>query len=316
MTIMSLDTPPVAEPGDGSERVRRADNGPIARALYSLAVAGPLVATVYAIVQLWERSIVGVDLALLVVMYFFVAMGVTVGFHRYLTHRGFRAPRWLKFSLLVLGSMSLEGPALTWASTHLEHHARSDREGDPHSPVEGFIHAHLGWIIDGFTANTDKYGAWLRDDPIVMFVTKTFWLWVGVSLLIPFAIDGWRGLLWGGLVRIFLVHHVTWSVNSVCHVFGKRPFKTGDLSTNNWIVGLLAGGEGWHNNHHAFQRSAYHGLYWWQFDLSGILIRVMEMLKVISDVQRVDPRLLRKRIARPGMPEAPTAAPAVASTGD
>jgi stearoyl-CoA desaturase (Delta-9 desaturase) len=280
--------------------VKRTDNGPVARAIFTVAVLGPLVAVVAAIVQLWQRAVVGTDLALLAGMYFIVAMGVTIGYHRYLTHRGFRAPAWLKLGLLILGSMSMEGPALTWASTHLEHHARSDREGDPHSPLQGFFHAHVGWIVDGFNANPAKYGPWLREDPLIMFATRTFWLWVVVSLAIPFAIDGWRGLLWGGVVRIFLVHHVTWSVNSVCHVFGKRPFKTGDRSTNNWLVGLLAGGEGWHNNHHAFQRSAYHGLFWWQFDLSGLIIRTLEALHVISEVQRVEPALIKKRLGENG----------------
>jgi stearoyl-CoA desaturase (delta-9 desaturase) len=275
---------------------KRHDNGPVAKALFSLAVAGPLVGVVAAIVQVWQRYVIGTDIALLLGMYLAVAMGVTIGYHRYLTHRGFRAPMWLKTLLLILGSMSVEGPALTWASTHLEHHARSDREGDPHSPLQGFFHAHLGWIVDGFDANPTKYGAWLLDDPVVMFATKTFWLWVILSLLIPYAVDGWRGVLWGGVVRIVLVHHVTWSVNSVCHVFGKRPFKTGDRSTNNWLVGLLGGGEGWHNNHHAFQRSAYHGLFWWQFDLSGLIIRVLELTHIISDVQRVEPALIRKRL--------------------
>lgn len=279
-----------------AEWARRVDNSLVARALITLGVVGPLVAVIVAILQLWRRAVNGVDLALLGVMYFLVAMGVTIGYHRYLTHRGFRAPAWLKVLLLMLGSMSVEGPALTWASTHLEHHARSDREGDPHSPLEGFWHAHVGWIVDGFEANPTKYGAWLLKDPIVMFFNRTFWLWVIISLAIPFALDGWRGLLWGGLVRIFLVHHVTWSVNSVCHVFGRRPFKTGDRSTNHWLVGLLAGGEGWHNNHHAFQRSAYHGLFWWQFDLSGIIVRLLELTHVVTDVQKVDRALLRRRL--------------------
>ena len=278
----------------------RVDNGLPVRVLLSIGVLGPFVALVLAIVQLWQRAINLVDVGLLVGMYFVAAMGVTIGYHRYLTHRGFRAPTWLKFLLLVLGSMSMEGPALTWASTHLEHHAKSDKEGDPHSPLQGFIHAHLGWIIDGFDTDLDKYGPWLKEDRIVVFVSKTFWLWMLVSLAIPFAVGGWPGLLWGGLVRIFLVHHVTWSVNSICHVFGRRPFKTGDRSTNHWLVGLLASGEGWHNNHHAFQRSAYHGLYWWQFDLAGIVIRLLELGRVITHVQRVDPVLLVKRLREAG----------------
>ena len=275
---------------------RRAENSPLARAITGVVVLGPLAALVVAPAQLWRRAVYPVDIAVLAGMYVGVAMGVTIGYHRYLTHRGFRAPGWLKALLLVLGSMAVEGPALTWASTHLEHHARADREGDPHSPLQGFLHAHLGWLLDGFRANPAKYGAWLQDDPVVRFVTRTWGAWVLLSLVIPFGVDGWRGLLWGGLVRMVLVHHVTWSVNSVCHVFGKRPFKTGDRSTNHWLVGLLAGGEGWHNNHHAFQRSAYHGLFWWQFDLSGLLIRLLELTHVITEVQRVDAELLRRRL--------------------
>jgi stearoyl-CoA desaturase (delta-9 desaturase) len=279
---------------------QRADNGPLARLLTCLVVLGPLVAIGVAAAQLWQRAVSPIDIALLAGMYLVVAMGVTIGYHRYLTHRGFRAPGWLKVLLLVLGSMSIEGSALTWASTHLEHHARADRDGDPHSPLQGFFHAHIGWMVDGFHANPTKYGAWLQDDPIVQFVTRTCGVWVLLSLLLPFTIDGWRGLIWGGLVRTFLVHHVTWSVNSVCHVFGKRPFKTGDRSTNHWLVGLLAGGEGWHNNHHAFQRSAYHGLFWWQFDLSGLIIRLLAVTHVITDVQRVDADLVRRRLREAG----------------
>jgi stearoyl-CoA desaturase (Delta-9 desaturase) len=286
----------MARPEPIAQELRRSTNSRLARFFVIVGVVGPLIAVGVAIAQLWQHAVYGKDLALLAGMYFFIAMGVTIGFHRYLTHRGFRAPGWLKVVLLILGAMSFEGTPLTWASTHLEHHAKSDREGDPHSPVEGFVHAHLGWIFDGFTADPAKYGPWLLKDPHVMFVTRTTWLWDILSLAIPFAVDGWRGLIWGGLVRMFLVHHVTWSVNSVCHVFGKRPFKTGDRSTNNWLVGLLGGGEGWHNNHHAFQRSAYHGLFWWQFDLSGLIIRTLEALHVISDVQKVDPAVIRRRL--------------------
>jgi stearoyl-CoA desaturase (delta-9 desaturase) len=277
-----------------------------------VGVVVPIAGVIVAIVQLWQHLVFGKDLALLGGTYFFVAMGVTIGYHRYLTHRGFRAPAWLKLLLLILGNMALEGTPITWASTHLEHHARADREGDPHSPLEGFFHAHVGWIFDGFTSNPAKYGPWLLNDPMVIFVSRTSWFWDVLSFAIPFAIGGWRGLIWGGLVRMFLVHHVTWSVNSVCHVFGKRPFRTGDRSTNNWLVGLLAGGEGWHNNHHAFQRSAYHGLFWWQFDLSGVIIRVLELTHIISDVQKVDAALLRRRLQEAGDATAPADGPAPA----
>jgi len=256
-----------------------------------IVVTVPLLATVYAIWQLWARYVNASDVALLIGMYSITALGVTVGFHRMLTHRSFQPHPAIKFIMLVFGSMALEGPAIEWASTHTKHHAHADREGDPHSPLEGFFHAHVGWLFKDFEADPKVYCKHLLKDPIVMFVSRTFFLWAILSLVIPFAIGGWQGLLWGGLVRIFLAHHVTWSVNSVCHTFGKREFETTDQSRNEWIVGLLAFGEGWHNNHHAFPRSAFHGLRWWQFDLSGYLIWTLERLKLVQDVYRVSPAL-------------------------
>ncbi|HLZ58161.1 MAG TPA: acyl-CoA desaturase [Ktedonosporobacter sp.] len=265
-----------------------------------VVVVVPLLATVYAIWQLWARYVNATDVALLVAMYTISALGVTVGFHRMLTHRSFQPHPAIKFIMLVFGSMALEGPAIEWASTHTKHHAQADREGDPHSPVEGFFHSHVGWLFKDATADPKIYGRHLLKDPIVMFVSRTFFLWAVLSLIIPFAIGGWQGLLWGGLVRIFLAHHVTWSVNSVCHTFGRREFETTDQSRNEWIVGLLAFGEGWHNNHHAFPRSAFHGLHWWQFDLSGYVIWTLERVGLVSDVYRVSPELLARRAARPG----------------
>lgn len=269
----------------------------------------PLLATVLAIVLLWQRGVQVSDLVLLAVMYSLVALGVTVGFHRMLTHRSFRANAVVKFVLLVLGSMSLEGPALDWAAIHIKHHAHSDREGDPHSPLEGFFHAHIGWMLGDGTIDPNVYCRNLVNDRMVVFVSRTFLLWVVLSLVIPFAIGGWTGLLWGGLVRIFLTHHVTWSVNSVCHTFGKREFETNDRSHNEWMVGLLGFGEGWHNNHHAFPRSAFHGLHWWQFDLSGYVIWLLERLGLAKEVYRIPSALLARRSTRAqgGMVQAVTA---------
>jgi stearoyl-CoA desaturase (Delta-9 desaturase) len=258
----------------------------------------PLLATLLAMVLLWQRAVHLSDLVLLATMYSLVALGVTVGFHRMLTHRSFQPAPVVKFVLLVLGSMSLEGPALDWAAIHIKHHAHSDREGDPHSPLEGFFHAHIGWMLGKGTIDPNVYCRNLVKDPIVVFVSRTFLLWVVLSLAIPFAIGGWSGLLWGGLVRIFLTHHVTWSVNSVCHTFGKREFATNDRSHNEWVVGLLGFGEGWHNNHHAFPRSAFHGLHWWQFDLSGYVIWALERLGLAKDVYRVPATLLARRSTR------------------
>ncbi len=263
-----------------------------------VVVIAPLLATVFAMWLLWERAVHWTDVVLLLTMYSLAALGVTIGFHRMLTHRSFQPHPVVKFILLVLGSTALEGSAIEWASTHIKHHALSDREGDPHSPVEGFFHAHVGWLFADRMADPQIYGRHFLKDPIIVFVSRTFLLWVGLSLLIPFLIGGWTGLLWGGLVRIFLVHHITWSVNSVCHTFGKREFETTDQSRNEWVVGLLGFGEGWHNNHHAFPRSAFHGLHWWQFDLSGYIIWTLERVGLVSDVYRVSPELMVRRLEK------------------
>lgn len=271
-----------------------------------VAVVVPLLATAFAMYQLWNRAVHLSDVVLLVVMYSLIITGIGAGFHRMLTHRSFQPHPVVKFILLVLGSMSLEGPAVEWAATHVKHHAMSDREGDPHSPVEGFFHAHIGWLFKDRMADPKVYARHLQEDKMVMFVSKTFFLWVALSFLIPFAIGGWSGLLWAGLVRVFLTHHVTWSVNSICHTFGKREFDTKDMSRNEWVVGLLAFGEGWHNNHHAFPRSAFHGLHWWQFDFSGYLIWTLEKLGLVKDVYRIPPALMKRQAMKKSFEERET----------
>jgi stearoyl-CoA desaturase (Delta-9 desaturase) len=278
------------------------------QAVVLLVVIVPLVATGLAIWLLWERAVHWADLALLGTMFVFVGLGVTVGYHRMLTHRSFVAHPAVKVVLLALGSMALEGDAIQWTATHTKHHALADRPGDPHSPLDGFFHAHLGWIFAETEADPRRYCRHLLQDRLVVFVSRTHLLWVVLAMAIPCAIGGlvagWAGaltgLLWGGLVRQFLTHHVTWSVNSVCHTFGRRAFETQDASRNEWIVGLLGFGEGWHNNHHAFPRSAFHGLRWWQFDLAGYVIRLLERLGLAHDVYRVSPALLARRIHASG----------------
>jgi stearoyl-CoA desaturase (Delta-9 desaturase) len=266
----------------------------------------PLAATALAIWLLWNRAVSWRDLILLAAIYSFVALGVTVGYHRMLTHRSFVPNPVVKTVLLILGSMALEGDALQWAATHTKHHALADRPGDPHSPVDGFFHAHFGWIFAETDADPRRYVKHLLQDRIVMFVSRTNLIWVVLALAIPTVIGGviagWggalTGLLWGGLVRQFLTHHVTWSVNSVCHTFGKRAFETNDRSRNEWVVGLLGFGEGWHNNHHAFPRSAFHGLRWWQFDLAGYTIRLFEATGLAHEVYRVSPAMQAARLDR------------------
>lgn len=256
-----------------------------------VVVVLPFLATLFAIVLLWQHAVNWTDIALLIAFNVIAGFGVTIGYHRMLTHRSFQPHPVVKFIFLAFGSMAVEGRALEWAATHIKHHAHSDREGDPHSPIEGFWHAHMGWLFKTTDADPNLYCRNLASDPMVVFMSSTFFLWVILSLAIPFAIGGWTGLLWGGLVRIFFTHHITWSVNSVCHTFGKREFETRDQSRNEWIVGLLGFGEGWHNNHHAFPRSAFHGLHWWQFDLSGYVIWTLERVGLVRDVYRVSPTM-------------------------
>jgi stearoyl-CoA desaturase (delta-9 desaturase) len=279
--------------------------------ILQLLVWIPLFATVYAIATLWGRMITLTDLVLLLVGYTLCALGITVGYHRMLTHKGFEAPDWIRAIFLILGSMALQGPALNWAATHIQHHANSDDDDDPHSPLKSFFHAHVGWILNDFRPDLQRYAGPLLKDKLVVFISNTFFLWFALSLLIPFLIGGWvqntaghfnwsaagYALLWGGAVRLFLNHHVTWAVNSVCHTYGGREFITTDASRNNLLIGLLAMGEGWHNNHHAFPRSANHGMHWWQIDPSAYVIGTLEKLGLIKNVVRIAPeRLAIRRI--------------------
>jgi len=263
-----------------------------------IIVVLPFLGTLLAIWLLWQRIVHWSDLTLFATMYFIAGFGETVGFHRMLTHRSFQAPPVVKFVLLVCGTMAIQGPPIDWAAIHIKHHAQADREGDPHSPLDGLFHAHIGWFLGKIDADPHTYCPHLFKDRLVVFVSHTAWVWSLLSLFIPMLLGGWTGLLWGGMVRMFLSSHVAWSVNSICHTFGQRSFHTNDRSRNQWTVALLGLGEGWHNNHHAFPRSAFHGLRWWQIDLSGYLIWLLERPGLIYDVQRVSPDQLRHRSLR------------------
>ena len=248
----------------------------------------PFLGTVLAMVLLWNQYVFAQDIVLMLLFTLLTGIGVTIGYHRMLTHQGFQTSPVVRGILLILGCMAMEGAPIGWSGMHIKHHAFSDQEGDPHSPLHGFWHAHLGWVFtDAESKAADKYAPHLQSDPVAVFVERTQVLWMALSLLLPGFLGGWTGLLWGGVVRMFITQHVTWSVNSVCHTFGKRAFETNDESRNNWIVGLLAFGEGWHNNHHAFPSNAFHGMRWWQFDLSGFIIRGLEKAGLVWDVQRV-----------------------------
>jgi stearoyl-CoA desaturase (Delta-9 desaturase) len=250
----------------------------------------------------------------MVVMYLITAIGITVGFHRCLTHRAFATYPWMERTLAVLGSMSLQGSVMDWVADHRKHHAHTDQEGDPHSPhvghgsgLAGLWHAHVGWLLETQgQADWKRYASDLYEDPAMRRIGRQFPLLAMLSLLIPTAAGfilhdftaagALRGLVWGGLVRIFFVHHVTWSVNSVCHFFGARRFDIDDHSTNVGWLAVVSLGESWHHNHHAFPRSAYHGLRPWEIDPSGLIIAGMQRVGLAWNVVRITPERQRARV--------------------
>jgi stearoyl-CoA desaturase (Delta-9 desaturase) len=266
-----------------------------------LGVFLQVAAFVGALVLLWEEFVGPVDLAVLAAMYVATGLGVTVGFHRLLTHRAFDTFRWLRATFAVLGSMSVQGPVIHWVADHRKHHVYTDEDGDPHSPhveggLRGLWHAHVGWLFSlAGRAETDRYARDLVADPLMRAISRLFPGWVALGLAIPFGIGyavsgtlrgAFIGLLWGGLVRIFLLHHVTFAINSVCHFFGRRRFTTDDESRNVFWLALPSFGEAWHHNHHAFPTSAFHGLRRREVDPGGLVIRALERLGLAWNVVR------------------------------
>lgn len=282
------------------------------------AVLVPFLATLAAIVLLWNRIVSVTDLVIAAVMYLATAIGITVGFHRLLTHRSFQTSKSLEYTFAVLGSMAVQGPVISWVADHRKHHAHTDSEGDPHSPhvgqrtglrgvATGLWHAHAGWLMSTQgRADWKRYAADLSEDRGMRLIARQFVPLVLLTLLLP-ALAGYiatgtpagaaTGLLWGGLVRIFFVHHVTWSVNSVCHYFGTRRFATEDRSTNVFWLALPSLGESWHHNHHAFPRSAVHGLKRWEVDPSALIISGLERVGLAWNVVRISPERQAQRTA-------------------
>jgi stearoyl-CoA desaturase (delta-9 desaturase) len=269
-----------------------------------ITVLTPFVGAVVAISLLWYTGkIGGLEIGLLLLMYVLTMFGISVGFHRQFAHRSFKAAPAVRAMLAILGSMAAQGPVIHWVSNHRRHHGHSDKPGDPHSPhlfgegvwgqLRGFWHAHMGWLFDTDITNSLLFAKDLLQDPLILKLNRLYLVWVLLGLAIPTVLGGllswswWgalNGLLWGGLVRTFLVHHATWSVNSITHLYGSRPFETDDHSTNNGWLALITAGEAWHNNHHAFPNSAMLGLKWWQIDTGGWLIRGLEKIKLVWDV--------------------------------
>lgn len=218
------------------------------------------------------------------------SLGVGLGFHRLLTHRGFKAPKWLEYFLTVLGTMSIQDSPDKWVATHRMHHAYVETEKDPHSTRSGFWWAQIGWVLwgtaqDHNAAALDRYVPDLVKDKGHALIARYHFVPIIISAIILFAIGGWTMVIWGVFARVVVGWHTTWFVNSLSHLFGKREFDTRDDSTNNWFVALLTFGEGWHNNHHAYPTSARHGLKWYQFDMNWIAIRLFEKLGWAWDIR-------------------------------
>jgi stearoyl-CoA desaturase (Delta-9 desaturase) len=297
-------------PVRGASETVPIENEASERLVRTLVFGVPPAALVVAAWLAWGGVLRWQDLLVLAITYTLVGLGVTVGFHRLFTHRSFKTTRGVRALLAVLGSMAVEGPVIEWVATHRKHHRFSDEPGDPHSPhldhapgwrgaLRGLAHAHVGWMFRGKDmANPNRYAKDLLADPDLRLISRTFPLWVAAGLALPFGLGvaltgsvagGLTGLLWGGAVRVFLLHHATFSINSLCHYYGRRPFVTGDQSRNLAWLAPIAFGEAWHNNHHAFPTSARHGLGRLQLDPSAWLISGLERCHLAWDVVRISP---------------------------
>jgi len=280
--------------------------------VYLFAVV-PFLALLAVVPIVWGWGLSWLDLGLAAVTYTLTCLGVTVGFHRYFTHSAFKARRWLRVTMAVVGSMAVQGPILHWVADHRRHHAFSDRDGDPHSPwlfgnspaalARGFWHAHMGWIFERDLTNQRRFAPDLLADKDIRVVHKLFGLCTAVTMLAPAAIGGlvtWSwwgavtGFFWAGLVRVALLHHVTWSINSICHMIGRRPFAARDRSANVWPLAILSMGESWHNLHHADPTCARHGVRRGQVDVSARVIWLFEKAGWAYDVRWPTPRRLAR----------------------
>ena len=280
------------------------------RIITAVVTVAPVLALGFVAWQLWEEALHWRDLLIFGVLYVLFGLGVTVGFHRLFTHRSFKTTPWLRFTFAVLGSAAIEGPVISWVADHRKHHAFSDKEGDPHSPhvdhgaglrgaLTGLAHAHVGWLfIHTHRGAKRRYAPDLMADPVVAFVDRTFVYWALLGLGLSFALGvaightlkaGLTGLLWGGAVRMLVIHHVTYSINSLCHFFGSRRFNTDDESRNLMWLSFFSFGEAWHNNHHAFPTSAAHGMRRFEIDPSAWVIRGLEKVGLAWDVVRISP---------------------------
>ena len=273
------------------------------------AILLPFAGVVAGMLPAWRHGwLDGTQLCILVVGYVLTGLGITLGYHRLFTHRSFETYGWVRAFWMMMGALAVQKGPIEWCAAHRKHHALSDQPGDPHSPhdngpgfvnaLNGFWHAHVGWILTGHIIKTDhqRYVPDLLNSRLAVFIHHTWdYVWFPLSFLIPSTIawlitgtveGAWFGFLWGGCVRIFLVQHMAFAVNSICHLIGRQDFQASDQSRNNFLCGIFSGGEGFHNNHHAFPTSARHGLQWWQPDLAWYVIRLMEATGLAWNVKR------------------------------
>ena len=277
-----------------------------------IGVVAPFLGFVAAVLTLWGTLVDWSDLAIMLALYLISGYGVTLGYHRLLTHRAFQTHKPVEYALAIAGSLAVQGPVMTWVADHRKHHAHTDAEGDPHSPhvghgsgLKGLYYAHIGWLFDrAGQADPKKYAKDLYEDSGMRRIDRWFPRIVIAGIVLPFVlgylIDGslagaLTAALWGGAVRIFLLHHVTWSINSVCHFFGTRRFAVDDHSTNVFWLSLLSFGESWHHNHHAFPRSAVHGLRWYEIDPTAWLIRAMKRTGLAWNVVEITKERQREK---------------------
>ena len=307
-------TPTPAHPLPGPDDIEPAPNETRDRIITAIITILPILALGIAVWQTWMGLLQPSDIVVFLILYVGTGLGVTVGFHRLLTHRSFKTTKAVRGTLAILGSAAIEGPVISWVADHRKHHAFADKPGDPHSPhvdhgggwlgaLRGLVHAHFGWLfIHTQRGARARYAADLVEDRVISFVDRTFLVWAVGGLAAAFLLGGligWSleaaltGLLWGGAVRMFVLHHVTYSINSLCHFFGRRDFETADESRNLLWLTVPSFGEAWHNSHHAFPTSAVHGLGRRQLDVSALVITGLERAGLAWDVVRPS----QKRIA-------------------
>jgi stearoyl-CoA desaturase (delta-9 desaturase) len=316
MTSAVLDQ--TASPGGPKPLTEGKQSTGILIALWAFVVI-PFLALIAAVPVAWGGWLGWSDVVIAIVMYTVSGMGITIGFHRYLTHGSFKAKRWVRVMLAVAGSLAVQGEVIQWVADHRRHHAYSDVEGDPHSPwrfgatfqglTKGLLHAHVGWLFSRELSNRDRFAPDLVADPDIKRVDRYFpWL-TATSLLAPALAGGlvtwsWQGALtaffWAGLVRVSFLHHITWSINSICHVVGERPFelREGDKAANFWPLAILSFGESWHNLHHADPTCARHGVLRGQLDISARTIWFFEKFGWVRDVRWPKPERIAAKLVR------------------